>query len=172
MKRLGGRIVLATIALVLGSSAALADDADTLREMQARIEIEDLMWRYVRALDTFDPDAYASVFTMDGQFGSGQNAAKGRAALREMVANLRQGREDRAARGEAVAPLNHVIANSKLELISENEAIFHSYWMTVGGSTGPGTTPNVLASGRGVDHLVRVDGQWLIASRNVAPEDE
>lgn len=153
------------------TTQALADDADILRQAQARAEIEDLMWRYVRALDSFDPDAYASVYTEDGQFRSGANATHGRAALREMVANLRAGREERAANGETVAPLQHVIANSKLELISENEARFHSYWMTVAGSTGPGTTPNVLAAGRGVDHLVRIDGQWLIKSRDVAPEN-
>lgn len=162
------------LALAIGAAfttQAFADDADILREAQDRVEIEDLMWRYVRALDTFDPDAYASVYTEDGQFGSGANAAKGRAALREMVANLRAGREERAASGETVAPLQHVIANSKLEFISENEARLHSYWMTLAGSTGAGTTPAVLAAGRGVDHLVRVNGQWLIASRDVAPQD-
>ena len=171
MKRLLKTALFAAAVSALASLPALADDADVLREAQARVEIEDLMWRYVRALDTFDPDAYAAVFTEDGQFGSGQNAPKGRAALREMVANLRSGREQRAADGETVAPLQHVIANSKLEFLGENEAMFHSYWMTVGLSSGPGTTPNVLAAGRGVDHLVRVNGQWLIKSRNVAPED-
>jgi tellurite resistance protein len=171
MKVSTARLLMTTALLAACASPALADDAALLREMQARIEIEDLMWRYVRALDSFDPVAYANVYTEDGQFGSGQNAAKGRAALREMIANLRKGREDRAARGEAVAPLNHVIANSKIEFLGENEAMMHSYWMTVGGSAGPGTTPNVLAVGRGVDHLVRVGGQWLIRSRDVAPQD-
>ena len=150
---------------------ALADDADTLREMRDRAEIEALMWRYVRALDTFDPDAYVSVFTEDGQFGAGENATKGRAALRAMVAGLRDGREERAAQGETLAPLQHVIANTWLEFVSADEALLHSYWMTLGGSTGAGTTPNVLAAGRGIDHLVRVDGQWLISIRDVAPED-
>jgi 3-phenylpropionate/cinnamic acid dioxygenase small subunit len=158
--------------LCVGSLAdALADDADILRRAQDRAEIEDLMWRYVRALDSFDPDAYASVYTEDGEFRSGANATQGREALRSMVANLRSGREQRRADGETVAPLQHVIANSKLEFINENEARFHSYWMTLAGSTGAGSTPSVLAAGRGVDHLVRIDGRWLIRSRDVAPED-
>ena len=88
-----------------------------------------------------------------------------------MVANLKSGREERAANGATVAPLQHVIANSRLEFLNEDEALFHSYWMTLGGSTGPGMPPNILASGRGVDHLVRVDGEWLIHNRDVAPED-
>jgi hypothetical protein len=150
---------------------AIADDSDILRQTQDRAEIEDLMWRYVRALDTFDPEAYASVYTEDGQFGSGSNAAKGRPALREMIENLRSGREQRRAAGETVPPLHHVIANSKLEFINENEARFHSYWMTVAGSAGAGSMPQVLAAGRGVDHLVRIDGHWLIRNRDVAPED-
>jgi uncharacterized protein (TIGR02246 family) len=150
---------------------AVADDADVLRQAQDRAEIEDLMWRYVRALDTFDPEAYARVFTEDGQFGSGENATKGRAALRSMVENLRSGREQRRVAGETVAPLQHIIANSRIEFINEDEARFHSYWMTLAGSTGPGTAPAVLAAGRGVDHLVRVDGAWLIKSRDVAPQD-
>ncbi len=163
-------LVTLTLSFAVASSAS-ADDADTLREMRDRAQIEALMWRYVRALDTFDPDAYAAVFTQDGQFGNGPNATQGRDALRAMVAGLRSGREQRAAAGEPVAPLQHVITNSYLEFVNEDEAMLHSYWMTLGGSTGPGTTPSILASGRGVDHLVRVDGQWLIRKRDVAPED-
>lgn len=168
------RFTLALFAAVLSGAfvaGAQADEADLLREMQDRAEIEALMWRYVRALDTFDPQAYASVFTEDGQFGSGENAAKGHAALREMIANIRSGREERAANGETVAPLQHVITNPRIEFVNENEALYHSYWMTVARGTGPGTTPNVLAAGRGVDRLVRVNGQWLIRDRNVAPQD-
>ncbi len=150
---------------------ALADDSDVLRQARDRAQIEELMWRYVRALDSFDAQAYASVYTEDGQFGSGPNATKGRAALRAMVDNLKSGREARRAAGETVAPLQHVIANSMLEFLNENEARFHSYWMTIARSTGAGTTPSVLAAGRGIDHLVRVDGQWLIKSRDVAPQD-
>ena len=44
-----------------------------------RAAIEALMWRYVRALDTLDPEAYAGVFTEDGTFGSGSQQRKGRA---------------------------------------------------------------------------------------------
>ena len=35
------------------------------------------MWRYVRALDSMDPDGYAAVFTEDGTFGSGSTQRKG-----------------------------------------------------------------------------------------------
>lgn len=149
-----------------------ADESDWLREANDRAQIEALMWRYVRALDSLDADAYASLFTEDGQFGAGPNATKGRAALREMVANMASGRAEREAAGEsATPPMYHVITNSNIEFTGENTAHYYSYWMTVFGASGQDSPPRVAAAGRGVDELVRVDGQWLIRSRNVAPQD-
>ena len=81
---------LAVAAVALGASnLVLADDAAALREAQDRSAIEALMWRYVRALDTMDPDAYAAVFTEDGTFGSGSTQRKGRADIKQMVADLK-----------------------------------------------------------------------------------
>ena len=163
------RRLLALIAVAACFGQAFAADADVLREARDRADIEALMWRYVRALDSLDADAYASAYTADGQFGAGPNATRGHAALKQMVLDLRSSREERAANGEQVPPMYHVIANSRIEFIGENRARFHSYWMTVFGPAGQGTRPNVAAAGRGVDELVRVNGQWLIESRNVAP---
>ena len=71
--------------LQIAATPARADDAQLLQEVRDRAAIEALMWRYVRALDTLDADAYAAVFTPDGKFGSGQNAEQGRAELKAMV---------------------------------------------------------------------------------------
>src|SRR5881392_3081566 len=73
---------------------------DVAQEARDRHEIEALMWRYARALDTFEPDAYASCYTPDGQFGAGENATKGTAALKKMIADLRKNREEREQKGE------------------------------------------------------------------------
>lgn len=132
--------------------------------IEDRVAIEDLMWRYVRALDSFNPEAYAAVFTEDGEFASGANPTKGREALREMVAGLAAGRNENSA------PMHHMIVNSNLEFTGENTARFHSYWMTVFGPAGEAPL-RVAAVGRGVDELERVDGEWLIKSRNVMPQD-
>src|SRR5205085_4011192 len=64
--------------------------SDVVREMRDRAQIEDLMWRYTRALDSNDADAYAATYTADGQFGAGANPTKGHDALRKMIADLRQ----------------------------------------------------------------------------------
>jgi uncharacterized protein (TIGR02246 family) len=162
---------LVAAAVLFGASSAVwADDAAAAREAQDRAAIEALMWRYVRALDTTDPDAYAAVFTEDGTFGSGSTQRKGRADIKQMVADLKKGRADRQAAGEKIAPMYHVIANHQIEFLGPNEARYDSYWMTVFGAVGQDTPVRVAAAGRGVDQLVRVNGQWLIKSRNVAPQ--
>jgi hypothetical protein len=120
------------------------------------------MWRYVRALDTMDADGYAAVFTTDGTFGSGSTQRKGRADLKAMVADLKKGRDERAAAGTPSAPMYHVIANHQITFTGADAARYDSYWMTVFGAAGPETPPRVAAAGRGVDELVRVGGPWLI----------
>ncbi len=48
----------------------MASHMALLQRMEDREQIEHLMWRYTRALDSFDPDAYEAVFTEDGSFGA------------------------------------------------------------------------------------------------------
>ncbi len=157
MSRIAIACVLAAVGAGFLSASAAADDA----RAADRAAIQELMWRYVRALDSFDADAYAAVFTEDGSFGQTQ----GRDALRQMIRNLAQNRTAESP------PMYHMITNTHLEFIDENNARLHSYWLTVFGAAGQGSAPRVAAAGRGVDELVRVDGEWLIRSRDVAPED-
>ena len=159
-------ILLAAIVLALTTRADAQDSAT--RELRDRAEIEALMWRYVRALDTLNADAYAANFTADGQFG----ATKGREALKKMVSDLARGRADAAAKGEARPPMYHIITNPYIQFVDRDHAVYRAYWMTVFGAIGQNTPPRVAAAGRSIDHLVRVNGQWLIQSRNVAPNEE
>jgi uncharacterized protein (TIGR02246 family) len=166
------RRALVLVGLSLGAAGSLyADEAAALREAQDRAEIEHLMWRYARALDTFDEEAYASVYTEDGQFIAGANATQGRDALKSMIVGIEQGRATRAAAGETITPLYHMTANSHIEFLGPDQARVHTYWLTMAGASGQENPPRVLAAGRGVDEVVRVNGEWLIKSRNVAPQD-
>lgn len=158
--------ILALVALALSTDLRAQDTA--AREARDRVEIEALMWRYVRALDTFNPEAYAANFTPDGQFG----ATKGRDALNKMVSDLAASRAEAAAKGEPRPPMYHVITNPYIEFVDRDHAIYRAYWMTIFGAVGQNTPPRVAAAGRSIDHLVRVDGRWLIQSRNVAPTEE
>jgi hypothetical protein len=158
-------------AAAFASTAVLAQD-NSAREAQDRAEIEALMWRYTRALDTGDGATYASTYTVDGQFGAGANATKGREALKKMVDGLREGQAAAAAKGEpARPPLYHMTANSWIEFVDKDHARHHAYYLTVSGAAGQDVPPRIVAAGRSVDHLERVNGKWLIKLRDVAPRD-
>ena len=164
--------VLVTLMVSAGVAyTAQKTDNDVLREVRDRAEIEDLMWRYTRALDTTDADAYAAVYTPDGQFSAGANATKGRDALRKMVADLRQRQAADEAKGVRRPGMYHMTANHAIRFLDRDRARVDAYYLTAFGAAGESTPLRIAAVGRSVDELVRVDGRWLIKSRNVAPQD-
>lgn len=168
-KILSGVIAFACVAIGL---PAVAADSDLVREVRDRAAIEKLMWNYVRALDTENADAYAALFTPDGQFGAGPTAEKGHDALKKMINGLReQAAQNEAKTGQKRGAMYHVITNSYLEFVDKDHARLQAYWMTVFAGTGQAAPPRVAAAGREVDELVRVDGQWLIQLRDVTPKD-
>ena len=172
MKSLG-LAVLAGLVLTAGVVfTASKSDGDVLREVRDRQEIEDLTWRYARALDTNDVEAYASVYTPDGQFGAGANATKGRDALRKMIADLRQRQVEAQAKGEPKRPpMYHMNANGRILFTDKDHARIEAYYITAIAAGGANSPLRVAGVGRSVDELVRLNGQWLIKSRDVAPQD-
>ena len=162
---------LPAVLVALFSSLAFAAGNDPARQAQDRAQIEKLMWQYVRALDTENAEAYAAVYTPDGQFGSGERAVKGRDALKKMIDDLRQrATASEAKTGEKRPPMYHVITNSYLEFVDKDHARLEAYWTTVFGAAGEKVPPRVAAAGREVDELVRLHGTWLIKLRDVAPK--
>jgi hypothetical protein len=171
MKKVLAAVVALLFVVLLGCHVAAAEN-DTQREAQDRAQIERLMWNYIRALDTENADAYAATYTPDGQFGSGASAIKGSEALKKMIMDLRQRAADAEAKGgQKRPPMYHVLANSYLEFVDRDHAHMEAYWMTVFAQAGPSVPVRVAAVGREVDELVRVNGQWLIETRDVAPKD-
>jgi uncharacterized protein (TIGR02246 family) len=170
-KKLAFGVAAFLVVALLGSPAVAADN-EAEREVHDRAQIEKLMWQYVRALDTGNADAYAAAFTPDGQFGSGAQAVKGREALKKMISDFRQRTaENESKSGEKRPAMYHVIANSHLEFLDKDHAHLEAYWMTVVAAGGPQTPSRVAGAGREVDELVRLNGQWLIKTRDVAPTD-
>ena len=171
MKKLVAGAVLGAVTFTAGAvfTASKSDD-EVLRQTRDRQQIEELMWRYARALDTGNAEAYAALYTTDGQFGSGANATKGREALKQMIAGPRQ----RQAGAEPAAPrpqLYHTTANHQVVFTDKDHARIDAYHITMAAGAGPQTPPRVAGVGRSIDELERVNGQWLIKSRNVAPMD-
>lgn len=171
------KVAVGAFAGILGTTvvavfSASQSDADVIREMRDRIQIEELMWKYTRALDTNDADAYASVYTEDGQFSAGTNVTTGRDALRKMIADMRQRAADTQAKGEPRRPpMYHMTANARITFTDNDRARVEAYYITAFGAGGENAPLRVAAVGRSVDDLVRVNGQWLIRKRNVAPQD-
>jgi uncharacterized protein (TIGR02246 family) len=142
--------------------------ADSDQQEKDRHEIEALMWRYARALDTYDVEAYVANYTPDGQFIAGPNPTAGADALRKMMVGLKTGHDERA-KTEPQAPMYHMEMNTYVEFPAKDRARHHSYWQTVFGAVGRGGQVRVAAAGNAVDDLVKVNGKWLIKIRNVSP---
>jgi uncharacterized protein (TIGR02246 family) len=166
-----GAVAALVVSSAIGSFQAATGDEDVIRQAKDRTEIEALMWRYTRALDTYDAATYAAVYTPDGQFQAGGNPTTGREALTKMVADLKQRAAEAEAKGEKRPPMYHMTMNSHVTFVDKDHARIEAYWQTVFGAAGQSTPPRVAAAGRSVDQLVRVNGKWLIQSRNVAPRE-
>jgi uncharacterized protein (TIGR02246 family) len=157
--------VLVCVTLTAAALYAAKGDDDVLRQARDRAEIEDLMWQYTRALDTGNGDAYAAVYAPDGQFSAGTQVTKGRDALKKLAGGTGQ---PPAAGQPARAPMYHMTANHRVTFIDKDHARLEAYYLTAMAAAGD-TPLRVAAVGRSVDDLVRLDGKWLIKSRNVAP---
>src|SRR5438876_2699330 len=165
-------ILAAVVCAVAIASTAVVGQDNSAREAKDRPEIEALMWRYARALDTGDGTAYAATYTVDGQFGTGANATKGREALKKMVDGVKDQQAAAKAKGEASRPpMYHMEANTWIEFIDKDHARYHAYYLTAFGAGGENVPPRVAAAGRSVNDLERVSGKWLIKLRDVAPRD-
>lgn len=169
MKNFGLGVLVAVVFSAGVAYTAQKSDDQVLREVRDRAEIEELMWRYTRALDTTDADAYAAAYTADGQFSAGTNVTKGRDALKKMVADLRAGNTAQEAKGVRRPAMYHMTANHAVTFLGRDSARVDAYYLTAFGAAGQETPLRVAAVGRSVDELVRQNGRWLIKSRNVAP---
>jgi hypothetical protein len=119
----------------------------------------------------YDADKYAAHFTEDGAFGQ----TKGHSALKKMITNLDESHKKQKADGTSMGTMRHFTMNQYIEFTGPAAAKYHYYHQTVFGDfgrRGDAAAPAVVASGNGVDDLVKVDGKWLIKLRNVAAADD
>ena len=164
--RISTAVFLAAATLLLAAPASDAAEADTVQRLFDKAEIDNLLVRYTHALDTLDPDKYASVFTEDAVFEQGQdNARHGRAEIRSIITGLLDSRAEREQAGTATPTLmHHVMTNATLEFVSDTEAHHYAYWMTIlGGEDGY----RVASMGHYEDVIVKKDGHWLIQNRKL-----
>ena len=130
-----------------------------------RIAVEDVMARYVWAVDSLDPEGYVAVFTEDAMIDSNGSVSKGYEAIRKIVTNLIQRRDDNKAKGLPTSNLYHVISNVRITFPKPGEALHQSYWQTVRRDKDGAMA--AAAMGRSEDRLVKRNGKWLIQSRKL-----
>ena len=152
-----------TILLALLVAPALVSAQGSLGTYEDRIAVEDVMARYVWAVDSLDQEGYVAVFTEDAVIDSNGSISKGHAAIRQIVTGLIKRRDDNKALGVPPSNLYHVISNVRITFPKPDEALHQSYWQTV--RRGKDGVMAAAAMGRSEDRLVKRNGKWLILSR-------
>jgi hypothetical protein len=166
-KTIGG--ALAGALLATGVPAAAEQPTYSPTYGQDRAEIEDLMARYLFAIDYFDWDAYVATFAPDGELEFASGKSKGREAIRKAVTSFSQriGEFYHTADGKP-AKLRHVILQSSIR-VEGDKAWARSLWLEMA-NHGAGDEPKIGTFGLYEDEFGRIDGKWLITRRNVLNE--
>lgn len=156
----------AVLALLVSLVApVLVQAQDALGSYEDRVAVEDVMARYVWAVDSLDADGYVAVFTEDAVIDSNGSLSKGREEIRHIVTSLIQRRDDNKAKGLPTANLYHMVSNVRITFPKPGEALHQSYWQTV--RRDKDGRMIAAAMGRSEDRLVKRGGKWLIQSRKL-----
>src|SRR6185503_10172358 len=149
--------LLAFVAAVAAGCQPAAQGPDpSIARLLDHQAIEQLIaGTYPNALDTRNFDAYAALYTEDGELSLQGNTVKGRAAIKAFVAAF-----------PAEPRVIHPITNLSYT-IDGDTATGGAYWQDVGLVNG---APGVVIAGRYEDTLRKVNGQWQIAKRGIVIE--
>ena len=154
------------VAVFLAAPASVCADEAAVQKLADRAEIEELITRYVTALDTRDADMYAGVFAEDAVYELPGNVVhRGRAAIRKIVTDLQDSRARNDAAGKPSPSLYHAMFNHSIELVDATHARHQCYAQTVRAAEGGQFIVGFM--GRYEDELVKRDGRWYIRSRKL-----
>lgn len=164
----------AAVAILILAAAALGCGAFWLLSSRSgrddRAEIEDLMARYVFALDWQEPERYGNTFTTDGVLIWAGGTVTGRAAIVEEIRKARAADSDRRRTEPPGRPWRrrHFTTNLALR-VGGDHATGRSYWFEFNDDT-PDRKAYVGAYGHSEDEFQRVDGHWLFSRRQIFNE--
>ena len=130
-----------------------------------RIAVEDVMARYVWAVDSLDADGYVAVFADDAVIDSNGSLMRGHAEIRKVVTGLIQRRDENKAKGLPAGNLYHVISSVRITFPKPGEAVHYSYWQTMRRDKDGRMVTGGM--GRSEDRLVKRNGRWLIQFRKL-----
>jgi hypothetical protein len=124
---------------------------------QDRMDIMALHAQYVRAVDSFDAEAYVANFIPDGVLESSTGDIVGHNAISRVV----QGMKERAESRDGSEGQRHFMGPAMIEGDSEH-CTSRAYFTLMREKD---QVPYVRAVGEYADRLVKVDGRWLFQSR-------
>ena len=135
-----------------------------------RAEIDDLLSRYLFALDWQEPEQYASLFTEDGMLVWAGGTIKGRDAIVAEVRNMRAADVKTNAATPNLRPFRrrHFASNFVLR-IDGDRATVRTFWFEFNNDNAE-RRPYLGAYGHLEDDLRRVDGRWMIARHQIFNE--
>ena len=134
---------LASLLLLVAAVPASAEPTYAQSYGTDRAEIEDLMARYLFAIDYFDWDAYVATFAEGiGRFYHTEDGQP--------------------------AKLRHIVLQTVIR-VEGDRAWGRSQWLEMA-NHGPGDEPKIGTYGIYEDEFIKVGGRWLIARRNVLNE--
>lgn len=136
-----------------------------------RAKIEDLMARYVIAMDWRDGEAYARTFTEDGSVVLSDGKFQGRPALAKLIEDLGAAEEEQDRKTETMdwrPRTRHFISNIAIR-IDGNNATSTSYWTAIDNKIAR-HSGRVHSFGHYQDMLVKIDGEWLFKERIIYNE--
>jgi uncharacterized protein (TIGR02246 family) len=163
------KLVLAAATGVAALSMFGVSPAFAASYAEDRAEIEDLMYRYLFAMDWRDAEAYAGTFTEDGTLDYAGGVEKGRKAIAAMIEGLKK--RDAAALATSTLrrpTTRHFVTNLVLK-VDGNKAVGRAYWMSVSNAKDR-AQPLVTAYGHYEDTLEKRNGKWLFTSRHIFSE--
>jgi uncharacterized protein (TIGR02246 family) len=134
-----------------------------------RAAIEDLMARYLFALDYNDLDSFIEMFTDDAEFDFARGRVAGKdnilAAVKSFKARI--GEHYRDEDGNP-AVLRHVLAHTAIR-VDGDRAWTRAQWFEMA-NDGPGKSLKMGTFGIYEDRLRKVDGRWLFSERRILNE--
>ncbi|MCC6201641.1 MAG: nuclear transport factor 2 family protein [Gammaproteobacteria bacterium] len=166
------RILLLLLGSLVIASVAWAASRVTYdnRYARDRAEIDDLLSRYLFALDWQDPELYGDVFAPDGVLIWAGGTVNGRAAIVQELRNARAADERTNAETPSLRPFKrrHFVSNFVVR-VDGDRATVRSLWFEFNNDNAD-RRPYLGAYGHLEDELQRVDGRWLIARHQVFNE--
>ena len=159
----------AAAALALATPAPAAGPDYPPSYAQDRAEIEDLMSRYLFAMDYGDIDSYVETFTEDGSIEFATGTFIGREAIHAAVSNFKKRiGEFYTTEDGTPAALRHVLLQMVVR-VEGDSAWTTSLWMEMA-NDGPEDSFKMGTFGIYKDELERVDGRWLFSKRVILNE--